>query len=299
MESLANLEAFVQSAKSGTFSAAARVLGQSPAAVSKNVARLEAGLGVLLFQRSTRQLSLTEAGEQFLREVSGGLESIQSAISGVAGSRGQPAGTLKISMPVGTGFHELLPVVAAFQKRYPAVIPEIRLENRKVDLIAEGLDVAIGGGFELAPGIVARELMVIEVVIVAAPGYLEGREWPTTPTDLERYQGVVMRSAERGRLWSFLMRDGTGREQIASFQASVVVDDPYAMCALTVLGSGIAGVPQDIAAPYLASGELVRVLPQWSGRVGTMSIYYSGRRLLPAKTRAFIDFVSEHYRQLG
>lgn len=298
MESLANLEAFVQSAESGTFSAAARVLGRSPAAVSKNVARLEAGLGVLLFQRSTRQLSLTEAGEQFLREVSGGLESIQAAISGVAGSRGQPAGILKVSMPVGMGFHQLLPVVAAFQKRYPAVIPEIRLENRKVDLIAEGLDVAIGGGFDLAPGIVAKELGPIQIVVVAAPGYLQGRKWPKVPTDLERYEGVVMRSAERGRRWSFVMRDSHGNEHVASFQAAVVVDDPYAMCALTVLGSGIAGVPLDIAAPYLARGELVRLLPDWSGRVGTTSIYYAGRRLLPAKTRAFIDFVSEHFRGL-
>src|SRR5690606_33192362 len=158
METLTNLESFVRSAEAGSFSAAARRLGLTPAAVSRNVAQLEANLGVRLFQRSTRKLTLTEAGERFLANVGSGLESVQAAIADVAGNAGEPSGLLRLSAAPGFARDFLLPLMPEFLKQYPAVTPEWHVDNRQVDLIADGFDAAIGGGIELAQGVVARAI---------------------------------------------------------------------------------------------------------------------------------------------
>jgi DNA-binding transcriptional LysR family regulator len=169
METLANLESFVRSAETGSFSAAARVLALTPAAVSRNVAILERNIGVRLFQRSTRKLSLTEAGERFLTSIGGNLEALQTAISAVSSDQGEPTGVLKVSLAPTFGIDHVLPLLPAFLARYPLIRPEWHFENRPVDLIAEGYDAAIGGGFKLTPGVVSRTLAAAHVVAVASP----------------------------------------------------------------------------------------------------------------------------------
>src|SRR5882672_1815073 len=156
METLANLESFVRSAEAGGFSAAARRLALTPAAVSRNVAMLEHNLGVRLFQRSTRKLTLTEAGERFLYAINDHLEGLQAAIAGVATDRGEPAGVLKVSMGLNFGADYILPLLPDFLARYPGIRPDWQFATRQIDLIAEGYDVAIGGGIEWEPGIVSR-----------------------------------------------------------------------------------------------------------------------------------------------
>src|SRR6187401_1644508 len=156
METLANLESFVRSAETGGFSAAARRLSLTPAAVSRNVATLERNLGVRLFQRSTRKLTLTEAGERFLLAIRDNLDELQASIATVATDRGEPAGVLRVSMGATFGCEYILPLLPDFLKRYPDVRVDWQFENRQVDLIAEGFDAAIGGGFDLAPGLVSR-----------------------------------------------------------------------------------------------------------------------------------------------
>ena len=146
MEALSSIESFVRSAESGGFSAAARRLGITPAAVSKNVAKLEANLGVRLFQRSTRSLALTEAGERFLQEAGPSLANLQAAISNLSNAGGLPAGTLKVSLAPAFGRDYVLPLLGDFLERYPAVVPDWHFDNRQVELIGEGFDAAIGGG---------------------------------------------------------------------------------------------------------------------------------------------------------
>src|SRR3954469_2600679 len=140
METLANLESFVRSAEAGGFSTAARRLSLTPAAVSRNVAMLERNLGVRLFHRSTRKLTLTESGERFLQGIRGNLEQLQAAIAEVAADRGEPAGQLKVSMGLGFGVDHIVPLLPEFLRRYPKVRPDWRFESRQVDLIAEGFD---------------------------------------------------------------------------------------------------------------------------------------------------------------
>src|SRR5260370_2343981 len=174
METLASLESFVRSAESGSFSTAARRLSLTPAAVSRNVATLERNLGVRLFYRSTRKLTVTEAGERFLHAIRDNLEGLQASIADVATDRGEPAGQLKVSMGLSFGVDYIVPLLPEFLRRYPKVHPDWRFESRQVDLIAEGLDAAIGGGIELAPGGVSRPPAPLHILSVSAPGLLSG-----------------------------------------------------------------------------------------------------------------------------
>lgn len=297
METLANLEAFVRSAEGGSFSAAARRLSLTPAAVSRNVAMLERNLGVRLFQRSTRKLTLTEAGERFLLSIGGNLEALQAAIAEVAADTGEPAGTLKVSLAPTFGITHILSRLPAFLERYPRVRPEWHFENRPVDLIAEGYDAAIGGGFELAPGVVTRALAPAHIVAVASPDYIRGRTSPVDPSDLASFNGIVMRSLKTGRIRHWTMRDAAGAELPAVLTESIVVNDPAAMREAALLGLGVTLLAAPDVLPQLESGRLVRLVPRWYADAGSISLYYASRTLLPAKTRAFTDFIVEAFRR--
>ncbi|MDM0055715.1 LysR family transcriptional regulator [Variovorax fucosicus] len=296
MEALSHLESFVQSAEAGSFSAAARRLGLTPAAVSKNVARLEARLGVRLFQRSTRRLTLTETGEGFLRQVSGGLATLQDALANVSTVSGQPAGTLKVSMGQAFGRAYVVPLLGDFLARYPAVLPDWHFDNRQVDLIGEGFDAAIGGGIELTPGLVARELGRVHVVAVASPGYMAARPMPQQPADLAALDGIVRRSSPTGRVRAWTLRNAAGEEGAVEPKPRAIFSDPEAIALAVRMGLGVALLPMPFAAPGLASGEFVRLLPGWHADAGALSLYYPGKKLLPAKTRVFVDFVVERFR---
>lgn len=291
METLANLESFVRSAEGRSFSEAARRLALTPAAVSRNVAMLERNLGVRLFQRSTRRLTLTEAGEHFLAAIGGNLEALQAAIAAVSAEGGEPAGVLKVSLAPTFGLSHLLPLLPEFLARYPRIRPEWHFENRAVDLIAEGYDAAIGGGFELSPGVVARPLAPAHIVAVASPAYLTQRVPPTDPAGLAELDGVVMRSLSSGRIRTWAIRNAHGEEMPAVLRETIVVNDPAALREAARLGLGVAMVAVPDVLPWLESGELVRVLPHWWADAGAISLYYASRSLLPGKTRAFIDMV--------
>jgi DNA-binding transcriptional LysR family regulator len=297
METLANLESFVRSAETGGFSAAARRLSLTPAAVSRNVAILERNLGVRLFHRSTRKLTLTEAGERLLHGIRGSLEELQASIASVATDRGEPAGLLKVSMSLSFGLDYIVPLLPEFLQRYPKVRPDWQFESRQVDLIAEGVDAAIGGGIELAPGVVSRTLAPLHIIAIASPSLMKGRTPPADPSGLAAFDGIVMRSSHSGRIRERMMRDVAGTEMAASLEETVVFDDPEAMCRAALLGLGVALIAVPHALPHLEAGTLVRLVPQWYCDAGPISIYYATRTLLPAKTRAFVDFVIEAFRR--
>jgi DNA-binding transcriptional LysR family regulator len=297
METLANLESFVRSAETGNFSAAARRLALTPAAVSRNVALLERNLGVRLFQRSTRKLTLTEAGERFLVEIGGNLDALQAAIASVSTDRGEPAGVLKVSMAPTFGMTYVMPLLPAFLARYPMIRPDWHFENRQVDLIAEGYDAALGGGFDLAPGVVSRALAPAHLVAVASPAYMAGRVPPTDPGDLAELDGIVMRSSRTGRVRHRTMRDTVGDEMPARLSETIMVNDPAAMREAAILGLGVALLAVSDVLSSIERGELVRLLPRWYADAGAISIYYATRALLPAKTRVFVDFVVEVFER--
>ncbi|MBL6082047.1 LysR family transcriptional regulator [Belnapia sp. T18] len=297
METLANLEAFIRSAECGSFSAAARRLGVTPAAVSRNVAMLERNLRVRLFQRSSRSLTLTEDGERFLASVSDGVEAIQSAIADVRTHSGEPAGVLKVSMALIFGLDHVLPLLPTFIERYPDIQVDWSFENRQVDLIGESFDAAIGGGMELSPGVVARRLAPLHVIAVASPEYLQGRRPPQQPNDLAQLDGISMRSALSGRLRVWRLRNREGVEATLEHKARVVANDPEAICRAAVMGMGVAMIAVPFVERHLKSGTLQRLLPDWYADLGAISLYFTSQKLLPAKTRAFVNHVTAAFRE--
>jgi DNA-binding transcriptional LysR family regulator len=296
METLSSIESFVRSAELGSFSAAARRLSLTPGGVSKNVAKLEADLGVRLLHRSTRSLTLTEAGEQFLAQVTGGLDAIQSAIANTSTVAGQPAGTLKVGMAMAFGRDHILPLLGEFLQSYPAITPDWRFDNRQVDLIAEGFDVAIGGGIDIAPGVVVRELAKVHLILVASPEYLASKLTPTSPTDLPQMDALIRYSQTTNRTTPWHLKTLAGDQVTIELSPRATLNDPEMLCNAAIAGLGVAHVPMPHALRHLQSGALVRVLPEWYTEAGVISLYFAAKKLMPAKTRVFVDFIVEKFR---
>jgi DNA-binding transcriptional LysR family regulator len=294
-----HLDSFVAAADEGSFSAAARRLGLTPAAVSKSVARLEAGIGVRLFQRSTRSLSMTAEGERLYRQIRLPWTEIADALADLRQDAGKPAGTLKIAMAPAVGRMYFVPLLEGFLDLYPDVVPDLHFDNRQVDLIAEGFDVAIGGGVELTDALVARELAQASSVLVAAPGYLQRFPAPAGPEQLSRHRGLLRRALGSGRLMPWTLKNDAGSEVVANVRPVAVLDDPEAIARAAACGLGIAMLPMPHVLSLLESGELVRLLPAWRGLNRPLSIYYSSRKLLPAKVRVFVEYIVEQFRAGG
>ncbi|MFB4394734.1 MULTISPECIES: LysR family transcriptional regulator [unclassified Pseudomonas] len=299
MESFSSLECFIRSAEVGSFAEAARRLSLTPAAVGKSVAQLEARLGVRLFQRSTRKLTLTEAGQRFLGEVSDSFRTIQHAVANLASSEGQPAGLLRVSMGTVFGRLYVVPMLGEFLRRYPAIVPDWHFDNRQVDLIGQGFDAAIGGGFDLPLGVVARRLAPAHRVLVAAPDYLARCVPIDEPRDLAQHDGILIRSPQTGRVRSWPLTSRWHEQQPLPLRQGMTMSDSDAACAVAAQGLGVALVSLPFALPYYASGQLQRVLPDWYVDDGSVSLYYAEHKLLPGKTRAFIDFLVEQFAEQG
>ncbi len=298
MDLLGALEMLVRSAEGGSFSAAARQLGLTPAAVSKQVARLEQQLKLQLLVRSTRSLALTEQGQRLVREAAPGLQQVHAALSGVRERGADVAGVLKVSLAPAFGRDYVLPLMAPLLQRHPGLRLDWQFENRQVDLIAEGFDAGIAGGVELAGGLVARPLVPLHQVLVASPDYVARRGLPRNPVELDAHDTLALRSLRTGRVRVWQLQQGR-RQVTVEPSARVAVSDPEALtqAALCGLGIALAGLPH--ARPHLDSGALVRVLPLWWADAGDISVYFPHSRLLPAKTRAFVDHLTSEFERQG
>jgi len=297
MENFSSIECFVRSAEVGSFAEAARRLSLTPAAVGKSVAKLEARLGVRLFQRSTRRLALTEAGQRFLGEVRASFNTIQNAVANLASAEGSPAGTLKVSVGTIFGCLYVVPLLGEFLRRYPAITPDWHFDNRQVDLIGQGFDAAIGGGFDLPQGVVARKLAPAHRVLVASPDWLKAHPEIQHPDDLSECDGILIRSPQTGRIRSWPLTHRNQEQTPLRLKARMTLSDSQAACLAAVQGLGVALVSMPFAVPYLRNGALQRVLPDWYVEDGHVCIYYNEHKLLPGKTRAFVDFIIEQFAE--
>jgi DNA-binding transcriptional LysR family regulator len=295
MENFSSIECFVRSAEVGSFAEAARRLSLTPAAVGKSVAKLETRLGVRLFQRSTRRLTLTEAGQRFLGEVRTSFNTIQNAVANLASAEGHPAGTLKVSVGTVFGCLYVVPLLREFLRRYPAITPDWHFDNRQVDLIGQGFDAAIGGGFDLPQGVVARKLAPAHRVLVASPGWLGAHPGIGHPDDLSECDGILIRSPQTGRIRSWPLTHRNQAQASLTLKTRMTMSDSEAACRAATQDLGVALVSMPFAVPYLRSGTLQRVLPDWYVEDGHISVYYSEHKLLPGKTRAFVDFIIEQF----
>ncbi|WP_169708638.1 LysR family transcriptional regulator [Trinickia terrae] len=290
------LKTFTATVESENFSAAGRQLGVTPGAVSKQIGLLEASLGCRLFQRTTRHLAVTEEGRRLYAMVQQPAQEIEDAVAALSADDTQAGGIVKVSLPLALSRVALLPVLGKFRERYPQVTLDLRFENRRVDLISEGFDCAIGKLPDTDSSVIARPLTPLTLVLCAAPAYLKRNGEPQSVEDLEQHELIAFRSPSSGRIDPWKLRS-KNKEAIVQPRSRLIVTDTEAMTELAVAGCGIALLGVHHAAPLVAEGRLECVLPRFNERRGDISIYYAARKHLPPRVTAFVEFVVEELRQ--
>lgn len=295
MKNLQGLLAFVEAARAGSLRAAADRLEVTPAAVSKNLARLEQQLGVRLLQRTTRRMALTAEGEVFLDKARAALRGLDEAVAEVSQSAQVPAGRVRISVGVAFGRRWVLPLLPHLAARYPAVVLEVDLDNRPVDLAAEGFDIGIRGGFVPDSSLVARRVCHLPVGLFASPGYLRRAGVPTQVADLAGHRAAAVRFANGAvSKWSF--GQGAKATEITP-QATVLVSDPEVTLDLALADAGIVQAGLHHALPYLRSGRLKMLLPGLhNAGAREVVLHYPHRLYLAPRVRVVVDALLAHFR---
>ncbi|MGH8448166.1 LysR substrate-binding domain-containing protein [Pseudomonas sp.] len=298
MQDLNDLYYFAKVVEAGGFAAAGRLLGIPKSRLSRRIAELEERLGARLLQRTTRQLTLTAVGERYLRHCQAMLLEAEMADEAVASMSSEPRGRLRVSCPVGMAQYMLPNMVAGFLATYPLVQLEMTLVNRRVDLVAEGIDVALRvreHGDE-DPLLVTKRLRQAQTALVASPAFVHGKQIDT----LEDLKHLPMLGAlEADRMVHQRILDPQGHPHDLVMEARLGIDDFIVRKASAIMGLGFTVLPMLYCEEELASGHLVRLLPEWSLPGGWLQAVYPHRRgVLPA-IRAWIDYLEEGFKGCG
>jgi DNA-binding transcriptional LysR family regulator len=291
IEETAGLLAFVRSVETGSFSSAARLLGATPSAISKSVAKLEARLGARLLQRSTRSISLTDEGASYYDRVSHLVRELEEAGDAVQGSP-LPRGALRVSGPIDLGRLMLAKLAGRFIDRFPGVRVELLLTDRNVDLVREGVDVAVRIGPLADSALIARTLGRVAFVACAAPSYLRTHGTPNTIDDLAQHKCLRYLSAGRPIDWEFV--DG-GIHKAVEVTGSFDTDDGGALVAAACTGAGIAYLFRFQAQAHFATGELVPVLGHYASPSFEVYALHAYSRHVSPRVRVWIDFLREKF----
>jgi DNA-binding transcriptional LysR family regulator len=287
---LQDLAVFVAVAETEGFSAAARRLAVSKAMVSVAIARLEARLGVRLFQRTTRRISLTEAGAATLPHAQRSLLAARDAEEAATQSLASPRGVLRINAPMSFGLLHVVPALGAFAKTYAEVRVDLVLDDRVLDLVEGGFDLALRIGTLGDSGLVAQRIGTSRNVLVAHPDYLARAGEPRTPSDLLEHAALVYSLSSTGARW--VLTRGSKSETVR-VSGPLQANSSLALHQALLQGLGLARIPRFIVGDDLARGTLVQVLPEWSLAEQGIFALTTARTYLPRKTRVFIDFLRE------
>ena len=290
--SLIELEAVAAVARHGGFRAAARELGMSSSALSHAIAALEARLAVRLFNRTTRSVALSAAGEQFISEIEPALKTLETAIENIGEHADRPSGRLRLNMAPGAARILMRPLLLEYARRYPEVELEVVTENALVDVIGKGFDAGIRLTEAISPDMVAVPIIPkMRSFVVGSPEYFQGRDTPVVPSDLSRHRCIQMRMAG-GRLyrWEFEKR---GETYVIDVSGHMTFDASDLILEAALDGAGLAYLGEHALVSHLAAGDLVPILEDWSPSNPGLSLYFSQRRHMPSKLRAFIDLVRE------
>ena len=289
MENLTDIAVFVQVVESSSFTAAAERLGLSRSVVSKYISRLEERLGVQLLNRTTRRLSLTEAGQRFFTGSQRGLQEIEAAEVEISHLQQTPRGKLRINTPMSFGILHIAPAIRDFLAPYPELAIDMNLDDRQVDLIEEGFDLAIRIAELPDSSLIARRLGPCRHVVCAAPEYIKKNGTPRTPDELRRHNVLTYRYQDSPNEWRFLTPDG--RYAAVPVTGSIQMNNSLAIREAVLTGAGITLTPSFIVGEDIKTGRLEQLLPEY--RAQELSIYavYPERRHLLPKVQAFIDFM--------
>lgn len=297
MDTLSRMRAFIEVVEAEGFSAAARKIGRSKALLSKYVRELEDELGALLLNRTTRQFSLTEAGHTYYKRASEIVREIDSLADAVRDSSGDVRGRIKITAPRTFADAPVGQSLIDFAKAHPDIVLDIHLDDRFVDLVEEGFDLAIRITRLQDSSMIARRLTPFSIRICGSPELIAAHGEPQDPQDLANLPCLVDTNGSWMSNWPF-MRDN-GETFSVSVSGPMEVNSPLATRAAAIAGLGFATLPDFIAQPVLDSGELVAVLDEWMPRGGGIFAVYPHRRYLPAKIRVLVDFLVQWFKTHG
>jgi DNA-binding transcriptional LysR family regulator len=282
---------FARVVEAGSFTKAAAALGVPKSTVSRRVSRLEQTLGVRLLQRTTRKLSLTDAGADYYDRVSRAFAWLEEASLQAQDQEGAPRGTLRVTAP--PDLADLLgETLFHFHRTYPDIRVDLALTGRLVDLVGEGFDVAVRGGKLRDSSLVAKKIGEMSAFPVASPSYLAGRIAPKIPADLEHHAIVLFRPKDGQTEWQ-LEHPASGRRSRVTLSGALSSDDYSFIRAATVAGAGIGLLPYYHASKALDDGSLVRVLPGWEQRGASLYLVSPSGRHVPRKVQVFKEFVAE------
>ena len=268
-------------------------MGITQSGVSRAIGRLEDRVGIRIFHRTARSVTLTEEGRRFYEEVAPHLSSIEDAAIEAAGSKAVVRGRLRVNVEAAFGTYVLAPNIEPFLTRYPELTLELAVRDRMGDLVAEGFDMAVRFGEPEPSSLIARLLLRTRVLTCASQGYIDRRGAPERPGDLETgHQCVLMRDPTTGRPFPWEFHRGKEIVSVAA-AGSLMVNDTGALLGACLGGQGIAQPLALYADDYLRDGRLVQVLPDWSDETFPLYVYHRSQHLMSAKVRAFLDFLVE------
>ena len=291
MHSLKQLLAFAETAKHRSFARAAHGQGCAPSTLAKSVLRLERSLGVKLFHRTTRQVTLTPDGEQLYARCQRVLAEVEDLRAVAAGTRNQVSGALRIDMPVTYGRRIVLPLLARIAQQHPALEFDLRLSDAQIDIVREGVDLAIRIGEMQDSTLVARRFATQTLKLCASPAYLDRHGRPRTVAELGSHPAIAFRmpGTGRDRPWQFCRR---GQLISLPVQSRVRIGDGDAMVQAAINCMGLIQVPDYIAEDALERGDLVELLPTMRPPPMPISAVYPSQRLLPPRVRVVLDALS-------
>jgi len=276
--------------RAGSFVRAGEALGLTQSAVSRAIARLEDRVGVRLFRRTARSISLTDEGLRFYESVAPHLAAIADATIEAGGSSTRVRGRLRVNVDAGTAQFVLTPRLQPFLAQHPELAVEITVRDRMGDLVREGFDVSIRFGIPEPSALRARLLMRTRVITCASPAYLKRHGTPRHPAEIRKHQCVLMRNPATGSHfeWEFVR----GRKAVpVNVTGQLLVNEAGPLLAACIAGQGVAQVLELYVREHLADGRLVQVLPEWSDETWPLYAYHHSAQLMSAKVRAFLDFV--------
>ncbi|KAB8038580.1 LysR family transcriptional regulator [Janthinobacterium aquaticum] len=296
MESLNGFIVFVQVAETRSFVAAGRLLGVSASAVGKSMARLEARLGVRLFHRSTRSMTLTAEGTQFLERSRRILAEIEAAELELSQATAAPRGRLRVSLPLVSSL--VLPVLGEFMRQYPEIELDLDFSDRMVDVIEEGFDAVVRTGTPTDSRLSARQLGQFQMMLVASPAYLAQHGFPQHPADLAQHSCLHYRYPHTGKLetWPLQAVPGEAEWQLPT---SMICNNIETRVCFALQGLGIACLPDFAIRDAIADGHLFPVLGEYVQRTGTFHVLWPSGRQASPKIRAFVDFLGERVFPVG
>ena len=293
MDRLAAIQVFAQVVESGSFAKAADRLGLSTSAASRQVADLESHLQTRLLNRTTRRVSLTESGQQFYERAVQLMTDLAEAEQEASSAAVVPRGTIRLTTSVNFGVRHVAPAIAEFLERYPDVRFDVSLSDRVVDLVEEGLDLAIRIGAPVADNLVARKLGETRMVPCASPGYLAKHAAPKTPEDLAHHNCFTYEYVSPRHVWRF--RDRSGAERAVRVAGRLHSNNGDLLAEVAARGAGIVFEPAFIVDPEVRAGRLVPLLQDFVPPPVPIYALYPSRKHLSAKVRRFVEFLIERF----